>query len=668
MPPERTSSAAFRGALIRSRGAILLVPAILALVPLAGAGGGFNATSWYPAALFAAGLLLVGLLSLRAAAPRMVMVAVAGLSAYAAWSYLSIAWAGQKADAWDGANRTLLYAIVFTLFALWRLRAPVAAAILALLVVAIAGLGLVELLRASGAGDPGAFFFEGRFSSPATYQNANVALWTMALWPAVVLASRRELPTAARSLLAAAAVVLAAAALLGQSRGWLFATPVTALVVVAIVPQRVRLVLTGLAVVAGVAIISGPLLDVYSTSGTARFPGAVDDAVRAIVLMAVLVAAAVGVASMLERSRPRPSAETERRAGRALLAAGIAAGVLALVVFVVAVGSPFTAISDGWKTFKTEPFASGSGSRFSQSLGSYRYDFWRVSLAEFKRHPIAGIGADNFQEPYLRQRRSSQEPRYPHSVELGVLSQTGLVGTLLLGGALAAALTAAALAIRRRRGLGAAVAAGGVTVFASWLIHGTVDWFWEFPALGMAAFAALGLAAGLMPREIWRERQLVAGRGVAVVAVCALVAALSLAAPWFSQRWVDEGIGSWRASPQRSFARLGNAADANPLSPLPWLYAGSIAIQLNRYPLAESYFRRALERDPGSQYAELELGLIAARAGRRADALAHLRRSEALNPRDEIGDRALRQVARGRSVDIQRLNRALAAESEQVIR
>src|SRR3954452_10131549 len=219
-----------------SRAAILVVPAVAALVPLAAAGGGFEPKSWYPAALFAAGLLIVGVLTLRAAAPPLVATAAVALAAYAAWSYLSIIWAAQKADAWDGANRTLLYAITFALFALWRLRAPVAAAILALLVLGIAGLALVELFPAAGAATPAAFFFEGRFSSPATYQNANVALWTLALWPSVILASRREMPSWGRATLAAAAVVLGAAALLGQSRGWLFATPVTALVVLAITP------------------------------------------------------------------------------------------------------------------------------------------------------------------------------------------------------------------------------------------------------------------------------------------------------------------------------------------------------------------------------------------------------------------------------------------------
>src|SRR3954447_7329670 len=110
-----------RRAMTGSRAAILLVPAVVALVPLAAAGGGFEPKSWYPAALFAAGLLLVGLLTLRAAAPPLVTTAAVALAAYAGWSYLSIAWATQKADAWDGANRTLLYAITFALFALWRL-------------------------------------------------------------------------------------------------------------------------------------------------------------------------------------------------------------------------------------------------------------------------------------------------------------------------------------------------------------------------------------------------------------------------------------------------------------------------------------------------------------------------------------------------------------------
>ena len=80
-----------------------------------------------------------------------------------------------------------------------------------------------------------------------------------------------------------------------------------------------------------------------------------------------------------------------------------------------------------------------------------------------RAHPVGGIGADNFQQQYLRHGHSGETPRYPHSVELRTLSQTGVIGTLLalmgLGAALLAAMRAAALARPlaarcRRRGAG----------------------------------------------------------------------------------------------------------------------------------------------------------------------------------------------------------------------
>ena len=71
-------------------------------------------------ALLGMALALVGL---RAAEiPTPVLVALACLAAYTALSFLSILWAAVPGDAWEGADRTLLYLCVFTLFALWRQR------------------------------------------------------------------------------------------------------------------------------------------------------------------------------------------------------------------------------------------------------------------------------------------------------------------------------------------------------------------------------------------------------------------------------------------------------------------------------------------------------------------------------------------------------------------
>ena len=145
---------------------------------------------------------------------------------------------------------------------------------------------------------------------------------------------------------------------------------------------------------------------------------------------------------------------------------------------------------------------SPSGSRLTSGLGSNRYDFYRVALNEFVAHPLVGIGADNFQQQYLVHGRSDETPHYPHSVELRTLAQTGLVGALLalvgLGAALLAGVRAALASIARRADpLGGAVAAAALGGFAYWLVHGSVDWFWEFAGLGAPAFALLGLACAL---------------------------------------------------------------------------------------------------------------------------------------------------------------------------
>ncbi len=51
-----------------------------------------------------------------------VRIALGALAAYTALSYLSILWAAVPGEAWEGANRTLLYLLVFALFACWRQR------------------------------------------------------------------------------------------------------------------------------------------------------------------------------------------------------------------------------------------------------------------------------------------------------------------------------------------------------------------------------------------------------------------------------------------------------------------------------------------------------------------------------------------------------------------
>ena len=82
-------------------------------------------------------------------------------------------------------------------------------------------------------------------------------------------------------------------------------------------------------------------------------------------------------------------------------------------------------------------------------------------------------------------------------------------------------------------------------------------------------------------------------------------------------------------------------------------------LRLGRTGLAERYFRGALDRDPHYAYSYLELGALAVNAGRRSEGLRLLASAVALEPRDVVAKRALRQARRGRRIDIARMNEAL---------
>ncbi len=60
-------------------------------------------------------------------------------------------------------------------------------------------------------------------------------------------------------------------------------------------------------------------------------------------------------------------------------------------------------------------------------------------------------------------------------------------------GAFVAGLVAAVPALRRAD-LGGAAAGIGVLLFVYWLLHSSLDWFWEFPGLTGPALLGLGVA------------------------------------------------------------------------------------------------------------------------------------------------------------------------------
>jgi tetratricopeptide (TPR) repeat protein len=577
------------------------------------------------------------------------------LAGFAAWTLLSIAWADVKGDAWDGANRTLLYLAVFALFALWRWRPGAAMVAFGAYAAAVAAVGAVTVARAAAADDLDRFFVSSRLAEPVGYPNANCALFLAAFWPALFLASRRSLPRGLRGPALATAGLLLHLALLPQSRGSLVAAPLVLAAYVALVPGRIRSLLALAPIAAVTALASPVLLDVYSPGASpAELRAVVDDAGIALLLsFAALLAIGAGW-ELLDR-RVRLSERTVRLGSRLIALAAGAVVVALAVAALVAIGNPATWVLDRWDELTSVGTPEFRTSRLTLDLGSNRYDFWRVAVGEFRDSPLQGVGADNFAQDYVRERKSDEEPLYPHSLELAVLSQTGLVGTLLFAGFLGTALASALRARRAADPSAWPVAAAAVVTFGYWAIHGSVDWFWEFPGLGAPAVAWLGLAAALGRDAAPQPAPTAAPRPLRRLAVAAgalvlLAVAASLVPPWLAAREVDLAATSWRDDPGQAFERLDRARKLNVLSERPDLIAGAIASRLGDRARMKRAFLDALGRNPNDWYAQLEVAIVDSLEGRREAALARLARARELNPLEPAIALVSRQIRAGKPV------------------
>jgi tetratricopeptide (TPR) repeat protein len=635
--------------------------------------GGYFPRDWYPGALLLLAVLCVTAIAAPSGfrdLPNAARVALAALLAYTAWTYLSITWADAKGVAWDGANRTLLYFVLFALLAR-SIGERSAAVVIGTWSVAIAVLAVVVLVKLPGVIGDGSITGKG-LEQPIGYTNANAAIWLMAAWPALLLAACRDVPPWLRGVLTAGVVILADTSLLSESRGTLVATGAVLIVLFALVPGRVRSFLA-LAPAAVAIAVTAPYV-LHRANAAGRELSAVPDLgeVAVPVLLAALAAGAVAaVWGFLEVRRP-PSESTWRTLHRAVAALGIAIVLASATAGLVAAGDPVDRVRSTWREFKqTGAPSPDSPGHLTAGFGGARYDYYRVALDVFEQHPLAGIGADNFADDYRARGTVGERPTSPHSLELRTLVQTGVIGAVLLFVALGAGFAAAHRALRGAPPLQQAVAAGGALTCLYWVIQGSADWFWEFPALGGAAFAFLGLAAAAEPqpepgpaaaRPRLRAARLAAAGGLTL----ALVAAASLAAPWTADIEVSRAAKVWRVSPAAAFRQLDVAADLNPLSERPGMEAGTIAVYLGRIARARRAFEQVVERNPRNAYATLELGAIASHEGRRADAMRLLRRALALSPNDGAVLSALDQAKAGR-VDVAALTQQIFANARAYV-
>jgi hypothetical protein len=656
-----------------ARDVLLVVPGLLVLVTglvLSVLDSGFDPTVWYPAALFLLVLLALTIFvapPLRVERGRLVTVSVVLYGLFCVWSYLGIAWADAPGSAWEGANRGLLYGLAIAIVVLrpWPRRAALIA--LALAGGVLTAIATVVLIAGMGDPDPSSLLQEGRLAEPAGYVNATAGLWLIGVWPLLTLAIDRALPLAARALSVGAATLLMQATFLSQSRGAAIALVAAAAVYVALNTRRWPALLALAAPLAATYMTFDAIAKVREAPTVAALTPAFDSAVEAILVAAVVaaVAAAVGLA-IGRRGEPLTASRPALRRNGDLALLGLA--VLVAVGGLAAIGNPVDWADERWQDFKTTGYSevNSSDNRFTGSLGSGRYDFYRVAWSQVEDAPIAGVGQDNFANVYLERREGNEAPRHPHSLVLRMLSQAGVIGSALFFGALALLLAAAwnARGRLRRAGDQAVLAVGGVAAFVAWFVQAAGDWLWAFPALGIVALTLLGVAARIGEAEVapppeasdmtidggpGARARLIANRST--IAVGVLLAGLSLVCAGIAARYTSAAYDSSASDIETAIERLDRASELNPLSAEPLLAKGVLAQRIGRYDIAKVALDGAAEREPDNWFIHFERALAESAQGDHRAALADAREAKRLNPRQPLIDDVMAELRAGRRVD-----------------
>jgi hypothetical protein len=605
--PAATTSAA--ATTISERGAALRGAAFLAtglaLTAPAQAAGAYDGTA---RALFglAVTLAAAGVVAARRVPSRWVAAAAASLGLLGVWGAASPLWGGLPDVGWESLAHCATAAAALVVGNAAAREAGARNGLLAGLALGILAQAVESLLLVARGTAPDDWFLSRSYEGPIGYHNAQGAFLAMGLPLAVRFVASDS--RAVRALGAASVPVLVAALLLTQSRGAIGVAVVALLLQIA-VSRNLRTIVGVACALASVPLLFPQLRHVdaaLTTGGPAAAAGA---GARYLEIAAICALAAAIAAALVSRDRAVPAA----------VLAGAAALAVAATVAVAhdRVGDTADRLARG-ALADTDPSLAAPGATRLVTLSlDGRRDAWRVAMAAAGSEPITGTGSGTFARHWTVERKLDRlYILQPHSLELELLAELGVVAVVLFGCFLAA--VGAAL-VRSDDRLTAAAGAGVVLAFVG---EASVDWTWSFPVLLGTACAAAGAAAA-PGRLAGRRPAAVAAIGVALLAVFlfgpravsaqALADARDLGAGASQRLDVARTLDPWSADAAAQSGRLAESrrafreaarryAEAASLSQRPWLQhfreARALASAGDRAGRAAAC-RRAFRENPG---------------------------------------------------------------------
>jgi tetratricopeptide (TPR) repeat protein len=527
----------------------------------------------------------------RGPRPQAALLPLGALVAFVAWQGVSVAWSVLPDRSWDYLNLGLVYlafAACGVLLGTRRL-APALALVLGA-TVAWALLGKIF---------PGLYpdyARTARLRAPVDYWNALALLGDFALPLGLWLATRTRARLAGLLLVFGWIVAI----LLAFSRGGVLVGAVVCAAWLALDDRRAAslwaLLVAGLpaAAAGGLAF----LLDGVTADGQSDAARTHDGRLFGLLLLAgILVVAALSRVRVRER----------------LLAPVVAAALVAAVVAV--------ALNAG-RLWDEGPVGSGPA-RVASASSNFRVTWWKQAARGFADRPALGSGAGSFAYTNLKERTTSfDRATEPHDLPLQFASETGIVGLALF----LALVAAAAAALRPRSPEERALA----LVPLAYLLHGLLDYDWDFVAVTGPALLVLG---ALLARPAASPRRNVLG---AVAAVAAAVACFgSLLLPWLAERKTLDALAE---PPARVLELTDEARSLDPLAVEPIFLAAEAQRSLGRKREAWSLYLRATRVQPDNKETWFQLGQFELELGCPRYALPHLQRFTELDPQGPGGE------------------------------
>lgn len=574
---------------------------------------------------------------------RGALVAAALLALFAAWTLASTAWAASAEGAFAEFDRVALYLGVYVLAfvaadrrELLRWSDGLAAG-----VVLIAAVALVSRLF------PGTFSGRGianvipnaatRLSFPLGYWNGLgifVALAVPILLGAAVTRGRIVGSVAVGSVPALAAVVF-----LTSSRGAVVALVAGVVVYLVAEPRRrAAFVTAGLAAagsLTAVAVVSAQhaLTDGPLTSGAARSEGWR----TAVVLTAICV-----VTGALHNPTARVRSRMPVLSRTAWIS--LAAGLVAVLVVAVALAHPVRRF-EHFKQVPTSVPVAGGTTHLLSGAGNGRWQFWSAAIDEFRSAPLQGRGAGSYEAWWARHGAFPYFVVNAHSLYLQTLGDLGIVGFLLLVGALAAGVIAAVVRLRGVRDHERTAVAALLGAACVFLVAAGLDWMWELTVVGVVGVACLGLAGGAatlapVPRTRSPRRRPQAAAVVAVILI-AWVLVCTEAIPLLADVEVRKSQDAVRAG--NGAAALKHALDATKIeswAATPYLQVALVDEAAGQLRAARRAIESAIRRDRGDWRLWLVAARIELQQGAKAysaQTLAHARSLAPMSPVFQAG-------------------------------